>query len=86
MRGSVVQGHPQVHATFEDSLDCRRPCVLKEKKFSLFQNEVLMPLARSEEAAHWYLIDVVLSWEHEALFSLHSVALIKKHLASPEHL
>lgn len=45
-----------------------------------------MPLARSEEAAHWYLIDVVLSWEYKALFSLHSVALIKKHLASSEPL
>lgn len=72
VRESVVQGHPQVHATFEDSLDCRRPCALKEeKKFSLFQNEVLMPLARSEEASHWCLIDVVLSWEHKTLFSLH---------------
>lgn len=72
VRESVVQGHPQVHATFENSLDCRRPCVLKEeKKFSLFQNEVLMPLARSEEASHWCLRDVVLSWEHKTLFSLH---------------
>lgn len=77
VRESVVHGHPQVHAKFEVSLAHMRLCALKEeKKFSLSQN-VLMLLARAEEApqSHWCPIDLICSWESKVLFGLQNIGL-----------